>query len=595
MDFERVRNNTPIKSGIAPRNMQYIPDLHLDTKILDLMCKMTVTDSQHIKRSNLLNLQKFLNAVDPKEYEDPDKRKMVSFIRKGLEARLMFNINSPELVVRHINGGILDDGVVDVNNFVGLDSAKINWLNTIISEVLKFDYVYSHVDKVLDVCTRFKTNNFSSKASIIAEFEQAVNEAQNDFRRSRNEAHTEATFSLIDGEFEDSVVDAYNQLSSPRRKLRTGMQGMNELLGGGFESGRVYIFFGLPGEGKSTTLMNLLYQLKKYNNDYKTKDPTKIPTIVLLTMENTIVESIERLFGLSCIRANNMIDYSVQEVMQLLRTEGELTLDTNSPINILIKYKPTNSVDTSYLYTLCEDLEDRGMEVICLIQDYIGRIRSTQYLSDSRLEYGAVTDEFKVFAEIKDIPVISASQLNRDASKHIDEGRKNNKADLVRFIGRSNISESMLVLNNIDAGFVIAPEVTEEGDKYLGVQRIKIRYRAGDREYVYLPYIKDSIRFIEDLGREATYKTTMRKESELFSPNNFRQSQYHTNAIVELEQSTTLLDDGDSNLFKSANFISSAAYPQIGFEGKLTSPITFYNKPEKELTSPIIFFDTQYL
>lgn len=597
MDFERTRRpgstglmSMPLYSNSNIKPNKYIPDLHLDSIILDLMCKMVVTDSQYIKRSNLLNLKKYIDSIDPKEYDDPEKRKLVSFINKGLEARLMFNINSPELIVRHINGGMLDDGVIDINNFVGLDAAKINWLNTMISSTLKYEYVFGHVDKILDICTRFKTSGYDSKNDIVKEFETSINNAQNDFRRVRNEAHTEATFSLIDGEFEDSIIDSYNQLANPRRKLRTGMQGLNELLGGGFESGRVYIFFGLPGEGKSTTLINLLFQLKKYNNDYKPKDPTKIPTIVLLTMENTIVESIERLFGLSCIRSTgNITDYSVEEVIQLLRTEGELYLDSNSPINILIKYKPTNSVDTSYLYTLCEDLEDRGMEVIAMIQDYIGRIRSTQYYSDTRLEYGAVTDEFKVFAEIKDIPVISASQLNRDASKHIDEGRKNNKADLVRFIGRSNISESMLVLNNIDAGFVIAPEVTEEGEKFLGVQRIKIRYRAGDREYVYLPYIRDSIRFIEDLGREATFKTTMRRECELFTPgNHFRQSQYHTNAIVELEESTTLIDDGDANLFKNANFISNAAYRQKNVDEGY-SPIVFFKQPE--INSPFIYLN----
>lgn len=603
MDFERVRSTEkPIRTSASSRvSNNYIPELHLDNKILDLMCKMITTDSQYIKRGSLINLQKFIDSVNPKEYEDPEKKKLVSFIRKGLEARLMFNINNPELIIRHINGGILDDGVVDVNNFVGLDAARINWLNEMVSTVLKYDYVYTHVDRILDVCTRFKTSDYKSKAEIIDEFEGCINEAQNDFRRSRNEAHTEATFSLIDGEFEDAVVDAYNQVSSPRRKLRTGMQGMNELLGGGFESGRVYTFFGLPGEGKSTTLLNLMYQLKKYNTDYKPKDPTKIPTIVLLTMENTIVESIERLFGLSCIGAGGMVDYSVQDVIHMLRTDGELRLDANSPINILIKYKPTNSVDTSYLYTLCEDLEDRGMEVIAMFQDYIGRIRSTQYNSDSRLEYGAVTDEFKVFAEIRDIPVITASQLNRDASKHIDEGRKNNKADLVRFIGRSNISESMLVLNNIDAGFVIAPEVTEMNERYLGVQRIKIRYRAGDREYVYLPYLGDSIRFVEDLGREPMFKTTMRRELDLFSGGgSFRQSQYHTNAIVEIDDNQTLVDGNDENLFTSGNFISgdaqAAAYSQEAY-----SPIVFFHPavfkqelPEWEIPdeeySPIEFY-----
>jgi hypothetical protein len=457
---------------------------------------------------------------------------------------------------------------------------------------------------MMDVCTRFKAQTFDSKSDIVKEFEECVIEAQNEFRRSRNESHTESTFSLTSEDFKDSVTDAYNQLANPRRKLRTGMQGMNELLGGGFESGRVYVYFGLPGEGKSTTLLNLMYQLKKYNKDYKPKDPTKIPTIVLLTMENTIVESIERLFGLSCVGSGDITDYSLDEVMNKLRNEGELRLDSSDPINILIKYIPTNSVDTSYLYTICDDLEDRGMEVMAMFQDYIGRIRSTQYLSDSRLEYGAVTDEFKVFAEFKDIPVITASQLNRDASRHIDEGRKKNKADLVRFIGRSNISESMLVLNNIDAGFVIAPEVTENNERYLGIQRIKIRYRASDREYIYLPYVGNTIKFMEDFGREATYKTTMRSENDLFSGNGvpFKQSPYHTNKIINLDDDNANADDAtDEDLFESANCVSSArnaAYFRNDLKEKysqLREPIVFFNPipvMEAALREPIVFFNS---
>ena len=552
MDFERLRSTTPLKSNLEPSARKgYIPGLHLDNAVLDMICKLICTDSQYVKRGSLINIAKFLDSVNPKEYmNDPEKSKFVSFIRKGLEARLAFNLTNPGLIVRHINGGMLDDHIIDVSHFVGLGNNDINWVNEMISSVLKYDYVYAHVDHMIDVCTRFKTNDYASKVEIVQEIEDAVNSAQNDFRRSRNEAATEMIFSLKEGVFEDAVVDSYNQLANPRRKLRTGMQGLNELLGGGFESGRLYIIFGLPGEGKSSTLLDLIYQLKKYNTDYKCKDPTKRPCILLLTMENTIVETIERLFGLACITNNSMIEYSVEEAINMLRTQGELRLDENSPIDIIVKFKPTNSVDTSYMYTIVDDLEDQGMEVIAVFQDYIGRIRSTERFSDSRLEYGAVTDEFKVFAEIKDIPVISASQLNRDASKHIDEGRKNSKADLVRLIGRSNISESMLVLNNIDGGFVIAPEYTQEGEKYLGIQRIKHRYHASERDFFYLPYMRGTLRLVEDLGREPSYKTTMRSESELFNSN--RVSNYRTNPIVDLDQ--TMADD--SELFGNGTFIA---------------------------------------
>lgn len=559
-------------------------DINLDVRTLDIMCKCLVSENQNMRRGQLVNLRNLIYLIKPENYiNDPEKSKRITFIKKGIEARLVKNLTTPFCIVSYIYGGIIDGEVVNLDEFKGLTNAEVEWVNNMVSESLKFTHVYNNVDRLMDLCTKIKSSDYGSKSDIVAEFERTINEIQNDFRRAKNESQTEVMFSLRDGYFEDVMYDTYNILSSPRRKLVTGMQGMNELLGGGFENGRCYVYFGLPAEGKSSVILNMIYQIKKYNRDYKTKDPTKRPCIVLLTMENTVTESVERLFGMATGR-ESMVDITPDEAISALRNEGELYLTDVSPIDIIIKFKPSNSVDTSYLYTLTEDLEDQGMEVIAMFQDYIGRIRSTERLQDTRLEYGAIVDEFKTYAEIKDVPVISVAQLNRDASRHIDEGRKASKSDLVRLIGRSNISESMLILNNIDAGFMIAPEVTKIGERYLGIQRIKIRYRAGNTEFVFLPFVGNSIKLAEDYNGIANYKTNMKSDSEIeFSgAANCRPSNYKTNAIRELDM--TVAQDGESNIF-SANVVSGAnaldtiasmnniAKPKL----KLIEPMTFYN------------------
>ena len=559
-------------------------DINLDVRTLDIMCKCLVSENQNMRRGQLVNLRNLIYLIKPENYiNDPEKSKRITFIKKGIEARLVKNLTTPFCIVSYIYGGIIDGEVVNLDEFKGLTNAEVEWVNNMVSESLKFTHVYNNVDRLMDLCTKIKSSDYGSKSDIVAEFERTINEIQNDFRRAKNESQTEVMFSLRDGYFEDVMYDTYNILSSPRRKLVTGMQGMNELLGGGFENGRCYVYFGLPAEGKSSVILNMIYQIKKYNRDYKTKDPTKRPCIVLLTMENTVTESVERLFGMATGR-ESMVDITPDEAISALRNEGELYLTDVSPIDIIIKFKPSNSVDTSYLYTLTEDLEDQGMEVIAMFQDYIGRIRSTERLQDTRLEYGAIVDEFKTYAEIKDVPVISVAQLNRDASRHIDEGRKASKSDLVRLIGRSNISESMLILNNIDAGFMIAPEVTKTGERYLGIQRIKIRYRAGNTEFVFLPFVGNSIKLAEDYNGIANYKTNMKSDSEIeFSgAANCRPSNYKTNAIRELDM--TVAQDGESNIF-SANVVSGSnaldtiasmnniAKPKL----KLIEPMTFYN------------------
>ena len=576
MNFERRSKYMGQGSSVVKSNKQL--DINLDLRTLDIMCKCLVTDNQNVRRGQLINLRNLIYLINPVNYEnDPEKAKRVSFIKKGIEARLEFNLTDPFMIVTHIYGGILDGEVVDINEFTGLGGAEIAWMNNMVSEALKFSHVYNNVDSLLELCTRIKSADYGSKAAIVAEFEKAINNIQNDFRRSKNEDQTEVMFSLRDGYFEDIMYDTYNTLSSPRRKLVTGMQGMNELLGGGFENGRCYVYFGLPGEGKSSVVLNMIYQLKKYNRDYRTKDPTKRPCIVLLTMENTVTESVERLFGMATGRAN-MTELSPEGAIKMLREEGELYLTDDSPIDIIIKFKPSNSVDTSYLYTLTEDLEDQGMEVIAMFQDYIGRIRSTERLQDTRLEYGAIVDEFKTYAEIKDIPIITVAQLNRDASKHIDEGRKASKSDLVRLIGRSNISESMLILNNIDAGFLLAPEVTNTGERFLGIQRIKIRYNAGNREFVYLPFVGNTLKLQEDFGRIATFKTSMRPEGP--TSGGLPISQYQTNAIMDMSHIMKTSAD-DENIFSAhvvSRGISDLEADQGSHEKQLIEPMIFYKR-----------------
>lgn len=485
-------------------------DINLDLMSLNILCAYVLSENRNIRRGHLVNLRNLISILNMDLYKNnAEKMSRIEFILKGLDARLEKSLTKSDMILKHINGGIIDNSIIDLNSFSSISNAELTWVSNMVTESLNYAFVYQDIDILLDACTQFKAASYGNKGDAIRNLQNIIAHFSTQFRRNKVENLTEARFNLADGEFQDSIRDIHQQLTSPCSKLICGMQGLNEMTGGGFQSGRFYMLFGLPGEGKSTTLLNLLFQIKKYNKNFKPKDPTKIPTIVLLTMENTVKETVERLFNIAGCK-DRMTDYSADQVIDMLKTEGELYITDDNPMNVIIKYVPDRSVDTSYLYTLCEDLEDEGYEVVCLIQDYIKRIRSVESDSDVRLELGRVSNEMKTFAEIRDIPVISASQLNRDATKHIDEGRKRNKAELVTLLGRSNIGESMLMLENIDCGILIAPEYDRNGNKYLGLQRIKIRYFAPGRDSIYQPYTDNAIKLIEDeYNATPLFKETM--------------------------------------------------------------------------------------
>jgi RecA/RadA recombinase len=368
------------------------------------------------------------------------------------------------------------------------------------------------MDNIMDICTRFKTTDFQNRANIVNEFKGMLDVLRADIRRCESDdSIVNMEFSLRDGKFENVITDTYNIITNPSRRLITGIQALNEMLGGGFESSRFYLIMGTSGVGKSLTLLNLIYQMKKNNTHVKPKDPTKIPCIVLLTMENTIVETITRLFDLAIEGSIGMENYTCEDVIRLLRTEGQLVLNDTSPIDIYIKYKPNKSVDTSYLYTLYDDLEDQGYEMICLVQDHLKRIRSIYRNQDTRLELGDVVNEMKAFAAEKDIPVLSNSHLNREATRVSEEMTRKGTADIAKSLGQANAGESMLIVDNSDFIVMIGLDADSEGNRYMGFHRVKMRGKPiVDRPYFAQPFVPGSkIRLVEDIGGIPQFKETL--------------------------------------------------------------------------------------
>lgn len=527
-----------------------------DIQSLDLFCMYIMSENSYIRTSNLAMMKKLINRIDLSRYQnDAEKILRIEFIRRGLEARLDKKLKNRDIILKYISGG-LEDKPIMTYNFKELSTEEIDWINDTISESLKHAFMYDYVDEIMDLCTRFKAEDYTRRGDIVDEFEMIVDRIKKDFRRAKNESMTEMEFSLADGIFEEIMYDVYNRELNPSRRLLTGMQGFNEIVGGGLESGRVYMLFGMAGAGKSLTMLNIAYQIKKYNKNYVCKDKTKRPCIALLTMENSVHETVTRLFSL--ITGDRMNGYTIDEVIRKLREDGELVLNDESPIDIFIKFKPNMSIDTTYLYTLSDDLEDKGYEVICLLQDHIKRIRPAISRHDVRLDLGEVVNDFKVFAIEKDIPVISDSHLNRDGARIIDQALSSkrgssNGQDITRLLGRSNVGESMLMIDNTDCGIILNKEYDKDGNEYMVFFRQKMRDQCTKRDYIAQPFAKGStIRLIEDL-----YDPMPAFKESLYSPANLNNSGIHKN---DYSENIKVIDDDDTIFTKQIT-------PGVGLSG----------------------------
>lgn len=575
----RNRNIPFVKS----KQQTKIP-LAFDLSTLDLLCNYAISENRNIRRVQYINLRKLVYMLDMDKYDnDPEKRKRILFLKKALEARLDRNIQDKNLILSYINGGFLDSNLLDVSEYKPLSNNEMRWVNESVSNAIKYSFIYERQEQMLDMWNRFRSTDYVSVAGMTAEIEAATAELNTLFRKAKVETNSDRTFSLNPESMEAAITDAHHEVTSVYRKLVTGMQGFNQLIGGGFENTRVYLLLGLTGAGKSMTLLNIVYQIKKFNKGYVCKDPTKRPCVVILTMENTVTETIQRLFQIAT-GEDFTKQASPQEAIHKLKNEGELYLTDESPIDIIIKFKPNKSEDTGYLYTLVEDLEDEGYETIALVLDHAKRIRSTERNSDVRLELGDVINELKTFAMLKDIPVITNSHLNRDAARTIDESAGKSKSDLTRMLGKSNIGESMLMLDNVDFACIVNPEFDKNKRKWMVFREIKTRVKIM-REYICQPFdTENQIRLLEDyyspipVFRETMYedpvfdKTTgMNNNSTTSSKIPYMESQnqrYVTDIPIED-------DHEEENIYTFSSRYSSTGEYEDNSKQKLIKPFIF--------------------
>ena len=448
-------------------------------------------------RGVLTDLRELLTMIDPGKnfsVEQVRERNSYFFLKQLLDARLKGYENRDILMEAALNG-------LDVKNIFPLrkleeplGSNELAFIEQNIGNNRNSFYTQSIMSTMYTQYSDFAIANETEKFKILKDVQKQIVDVNRKIKENVCVSSVSESLSLSnDEQFEATVAHMYNRAIDGSTKLKTGIQAINRSLNGGFENDRCYIYLGLPGEGKSSTLLNLTLQIKGNNKDIVTKDPTKRPTILFLTMENTLNETLERVFSI-LVSDDDISEFGGhKEIMQLLRQNG-LGVSNDSPIDIEFRYVPSNSVDTDYLYTIYDEMSANGQEVVCLVQDYIKRIRPRDFKlmgGDMRIALGAVVDEFKEFAIAKHIPVITASQLNRDAAKIIDEGRKSTEADLVRKVGRANIGESTLITENADSAFILVPEDGADGRRYLGMANAKKRFKTQSSQFFYLPYSKE--------------------------------------------------------------------------------------------------------
>ena len=301
--------------------------VHTDLDTLDIYCEYLLNDtSKYINYANLTNLQDYIGRMDPKLFMTNDaKMARYEFIRLYLEARISRGVVSRKMCLRYVSETVDHKywKIIqrEILNSIDPDTLKkkdIEFINDLIFAQLNTLFLHAYKAPIVRLVEDLDTNEFGKTiddcTNAIQLFQSLLNELMKAQRRSKQDNR----FNLTDANhFKAIMSEAWDRLLSESQYWRTGMQGMNNMLGGGFENGRVYNFIGATGGFKSGLLLNLMKMIKLHNKGHEHKDPNKRPTILFLSQENNIWETILRIFGIFGT-TKNIKNFKPDEIMKIL-------------------------------------------------------------------------------------------------------------------------------------------------------------------------------------------------------------------------------------------------------------------------------------
>lgn len=462
------------------------------------------SDDPTITRMHLNNLQKLLNIVDATPYEkDVTMYARFWFAKRALDARIsMGTINRTSLIsaAEDPNEPECKNIIKYLDEYTDKNHEEIQYTIKLIETLLQHAYLFYYRDKLFDSFSDINCGDYLNMEESTNKIKTVIGNLLTDIRKSESKASM-STFSLEQDVMEPFVEETIKNAADDNLALMTGVRALNDMLSPGYLPGRLYMWLGVTGGFKSAMLLYSCYWIKAFNRIQPRRKPTARPTVLYITTENSVEESLIRLFNLST-STEDIKDFTPEQAIELMRKQGGLTLEEGET-NIIMKYYGNLEISTSDLYTIIDEIEEDNNEVIALVFDYIKRIRSSEPTQDEIMRLKYASNEMKDLAIRLKIPVITAQQINRAGNMAIDAAHDAGKEDLGKMLGRGNVAQAWDLLENSDwVGVLNVENERSTGKRYLTIKELKKRYKTmTDQLYINHPFVEGStIMLVNDVN-----------------------------------------------------------------------------------------------
>ena len=381
----------------------------LTEKFLDLVLELYLTKKPEKLFNGLVVKNDLIMIIDYcKEKEIPVKIKPKFELVKYMVEQVNLDVTSPDLVLDDLSKSAKFEQFVSQMQYlcsVANNRVRIDEILQLIShkrESILIDHEKGELEAFLD---KYNSGNFSTTKEMIEQFESLIGSVyvRTLLKKKYDDTVLTNEFSFNNIQSVQDALKLVQTKSSEGCHIKTGFKVLDDgVLKGGFENGRIYIFGGTPGVGKSMFMLRfLLGAIQDDRNDDG--------LYIYVTLENFIHESVARFINM--VSSTSSIINGEKSEIVLTDVVKKFACDKGKEIHL--KYFPPYSTSVNDIMIYIDELSMKtGKKPKIVFIDYLDLMTSVNKTEMYRIELGFITMEQKTIAIKYNVPVITATQLN---------------------------------------------------------------------------------------------------------------------------------------------------------------------------------------
>jgi replicative DNA helicase len=489
---------------------------HLVSERFLLMIIKVLASDITVNRRSLANIKRFLTIIDRDYYcrsENIEAMLLVCDLLVSIRTKNPHGVSLESLTYKVENllvepyDKVRDQLIIPQINVAKdeLPEDDLEYITNSLDQNLKFSYILDVKDNLIELTNDIETSSYTDFPSLLHQYRDLVTGIMNFFRSTDSNSMTNEIVHTGDPTFLDILYDTYEAIRNPASALQTGWQALNSALGprGGFQNKNLYCLHANTNSFKSAMLLHISRMIKEYNASRvieEFKRTGKIPTVLHISMENDNDEDNERLYK-TVVKKDLGKCTSREELNQSWEHNfGNSNSEEENPIDISFLHVDARSLSVDEIDVIIENLEEEGYRVIACVVDYLGLIkpRMEDMGKDNRLQLKNIADDLLSLAKNRDIPVITAHQINRSGGAVLTNLKNQGGVNAISQMTNEFIGESYGIEQAVSWSAFIDIEIHGE-DRWLMFKRNKSRYKNKFGTETFVMKIRDGIIIDDDI------------------------------------------------------------------------------------------------